>query len=540
MRNRTSALIIASILSVLLCSSMAVHAQGTNANLVTAKDIGEVSTSCTQGRDADACRRAYRYYEAQLKSGVAADSAAAEKAIALVTGTGCAADDGWMCSESGYHQFRKKDATPDDMSQALASYERGCQLGYGPSCSNAGIKHEYGEGTSIDVALATKYYKLGCEMKYQKACQYYGGMPGVDPATVPGYKYPRQVTEERLKSCLEEKVLADCEYAAEAYSEGKVGFRNQGTGVYRNEGTALRAWMTACREYNKHCVAAAEIYLLNIRVFHASSASRNLALGVLEAACTRGDREACTRKTALVAEGGGIVGSYIDPMLDDNERYMLAKMDLDSDEGLRTRGIAAFLAPRYPDSERIVRGRETMEWLAEMQHPDAAYALATAYQRGMANSTGGQPREDNVWDLIKSAADNGHPDAALDYATYKFASRLKGNDERLEYGRAIDRALKLDAPGARELDARDRAQAEAWNERQHRELQEMHRQNVAARYRMDQQTVQRAWDTYSERQKDQEKRDGGVVCLRVMGSGGRSDQTCMTRKHAAKYYRGNF
>lgn len=356
---------------------------------------------------------------------------------------------------------------------------------------------------------------MACRSDHLKACEMTADVAGTARFATPGH-----ATEARLQLCVLQKSIEDCEFAGTAYSVDKSSYANPKTGVVRDEGKALLAWLSACREHNKHCVEAADAHLVAGSRTTAGHRSHNLALGILETACTRGDAASCARKSALVAAGGATAGSYIDPMLTDNERYMLAKFDLD--EG------------------NVTRGRETMEWLAEMHHTDAEYALASAYLQNMRNADGAVADPEMVWKLVDSAANKAHPEAAMRYAVHAYGQRDNGRSAQIAYGKAIYRAIYLDADGAAQFDAQVKANNDAWIRQRQSNLEAMHRQNINSRNNMDLQTVQNAWNNYFKRQKEQEARDGGTVCGTVHGPGNSTYRTCMSRKHANKYYRGNF
>lgn len=126
------------------------------------------------------------------------------------------------------------------------------------------------------------------------------------------------------------------------------------------------------------------------------------------------------------------------------------------------------------------------------------------------------------------------------YAVHAYGQRDNGRSAQIAYGKAIYRAIYLDADGAAQFDAQVKANNDAWIRQRQSNLEAMHRQNIDSRNNMDLQTVQNAWNNYFKRQKEQEARDGGTVCGTVHGPGNSTYRTCMSRKHANKYYRGNF
>jgi hypothetical protein len=286
---------------------------------------------------------------------------------------------------------------------------------------------------------------------------------------------------------------------------------------------AARAWLTACRQFNASCIDAANIHLGSEKF---TAPSINLAIGILETACEKGDAAACTRRDEVVAEKGGVTGSYIDPMLPDDERFLLARFDIESGE--------------------TQRGRETMQWLAFLGHTHAQLYLAYTYENGLAvapRTVRNVPytlmnKDENIYELFDAAAKKGVPEAAMKVAVIKYNENdHEGGDS---YENAIGNALYLGADGAREFYEAVKAQDKARTEARLAAVREMNRQNIESRDNMDRQTVQSAWDQYYKREAERKEAEGGEVCGTVYGPGNSTYRTCMSRATAMKHYRGNF
>lgn len=427
----------------------------------------------------------------------------------------------------------------------------------GPSCLAVGVAYQRGaEGAEKNETLAWQYWAKACrEISYAPGCTYHGlaltrlsdakepessaNMEArqalrkacslgeieaceflIPAADVGRMNYGPAMAEAHYRLCLDTPSLAQCERAASAYASGVLPTAEFDYQFSPNKPKATLAWLTTCRAFNAHCVEAANLHLLQQNF---SLPSPNLAIGILETACSKGDAASCTRQAEVITETGGVKGSYIDPMISDDERFMLAKFDMDQGD--------------------LDRGRETMQWLANTGHTDAQLELAIAYEAGLYTQPGGQwiplfDREEMTSKLYELAASKGIPDAAMRVAVRKYYEN--DNEGSDSYSNAIYRANYLGAEGAREFYLAVIEQNKARWEAKSQELQALNRRNIEARNNMDRQTVQSAWDLYAENQRKAAEAGGGEVCGRVMGQGNYSYRTCMSRDHALKYYRGNY
>lgn len=434
----------------------------------------------------------------------------------------------------------------------------------GPSCVALGIAYYEGDTVTKDEDLARQYWSKGCDRAvYAPACYLNslrilrsedmkgvksGGLfPGLGSlvkacdfgirdacefAIYAGQEFAGDnawvVLKGRYNRCLYQPTREDCEFAGDTYKVAKVQGANGLEDIEYDPGRTVRAWLTACRNFNTRCVEAADMHLKDYW-FHFALAAPNLAIGILETACEKGDAAACSRKDEVIAETGGVKASFIDPMVSDDERFMLAQFDLQSGD--------------------MQRGRETMQWLAMFGYTSAEIELANAYRSGLEATPpkpdGSNPTianfdaTDMTWALYEILAKKGIPEAAMLVAVRKYQGH-DDNYDKVSYEDAIYRALYLGAEGAVELDAAERAEDKARTNASIAAVQAMNRQNIQSRDNMDRQTVQRAWDQYNANRKREADEAGGTVCGTVYGQGNSTYRTCMSRDTASKYYRGNF
>ncbi|WP_341197349.1 hypothetical protein [Hyphomonas chukchiensis] len=593
--------------------------------------------ACKQAKDNKACEEAYDYYDARLDDAKGKKAAGYVAEMVVLADTGCAAGNGWLCTEIGVSHRDGHKGRAEDQVLALQHNLRACDLGNGLGCARTGQAYQTGKGVAKDEAEATRYYLKGCELDGSNGCQYQAYLvllqylnripyskdaietlkgrcadTGLDGAACVelgkasfygAYDMPEDEKQARIywgkacaravyapgctlrallvlsdtdmrephspdnlsgiqslyRGCLlgdlpacEFMVVAGQEYAwdyEDVVAQGMYGrclakpsvedctmsgkaFRNYRFPDHPLKGEvasdkSMRALTTACREFNVACVDVANSYLEDQKF---TMGSANLAIGVLESACEKGDAAACARKDEVVAETGGVTGSYIDPMLNDDERFLLARFDIESGE--------------------TQRGRETMQWLAFMGHTHAQLYLAYAYENGLSvaqkDASGRMPdlpytvsdKEKMIYELFDAAAKKGVPDAAMKVAVIKYSENdHEGSDS---YESAIYNALYLGADGARQFYDAVIAQNKARTDAQLAAIREMNRQNIQSRDNMDRQTVQSAWDQYYKRQEERKEAEGGEVCGTVYGEGNSTYRTCMSRATAMKHYRGNF
>lgn len=595
------------------------------------------TAACTQSNDNKACERAYDALYAQMEAASGRKAEGFVPDLRMLADTGCAAGNGWLCTEIGWSHRNGVVGRTEDPALALKYHVQACDLGNGLGCSRAGLAYQVGRGVEKDEAEATRFYLKGCELGSGDACQdqaylivmnlidatpdsgqsiatlqsrcentgldgascvelgnaYFYGEGGLEedekqsrtfwgkgcaraiyaPAcTMRGllvlndtdmsdrhssdnlvgiqslyrgcllgdlaacefmviagqdyaWDYDDVVAQGMYGRCLHQPSVDDCLISGKAFWSSKYP-DGPLKGEYASD-KSLRAFMTACREFNTGCIEAANVHLGDERF---TMRSPNLAIGILETACERGDGEACTRHDAVVAETRGVTGSYIDPMLSDDERFLLARFDIESGD--------------------TQRGRETMQWLAFMGHTHAQLFLAYAYENGLDVAPRAPPgtvrklpytlmnEREMIYELFDEAAKKGVPEAAMKVAVIKYYENDHEGGDSYEF--AIARAQYLGAEGANEFYAAVVAQNKARTEAQIAAIREMNRQNIESRDNMDRQTVQSAWDQYYKRQEERKEAEGGEVCGTVYGPGNSTYRTCMSRATAMKHYRGNF
>lgn len=428
--------------------------------------------------------------------------------------------DGPSCVAVGVAYQRGSDGAEKDEKLAWQYWAKACrEISYAPACKYQGFAllrlTDPKDPQSSENRVARGVLQKGCELGEIEACEFL--IPGADAGAL---NHGLAMVEAHYRLCLNEPSLAHCERAANAFANGTLTVSAGDYTIKQSQPKATLAWLTTCRAFNKHCVEAANLHLIKQDF---ALPSPNLAIGILETACAKGDAASCARQAELIAETGGIKGSYIDPMISDDERFMLAKFDMDQGD--------------------LDRGRETLQWLANIGHTDAQLELAIAYEAGLYTQPGGQrvplfDADDMTERLYELVAQKGIPAAAMRIAVRKYYEN--DNEGPDSYSNAIYRANYLGADGAEEFYLAAIENDKARWEAKSQEIQAMNRRNVQARNNMDMQTVQRAWDLYAENQKKAAEAGGGEVCGRVTGQGNYTYRTCMSREHALKYYRGNY
>ncbi|RYZ14775.1 MAG: sel1 repeat family protein [Alphaproteobacteria bacterium] len=491
-----------------------------DAGVTVTVDRSKATSLYEKGCDLSSFPSCALWAEMLLKAHVEAAPAALVGIAGLKSRCADYALDGPSCIAVGMTYQRGSDGAEKNETLAWQYWAKACrEISYGPACTLHGLAviriSSPKEPESSANREARQALQKACSLGEVEACEFL-----IPAADVGRMNYGPAMAEAHYRLCLAKPSLAQCERAARAFASGKLPTEEFEYGFTPNKPKATLAWLTACRAFNTRCVEAANLHLEK-QAF--ALPSPNLAIGILETACSKGDAAACTRKAAVITETGGVKGSYIDPLSSDDERYMLAKFDMDSGD--------------------LNRGRETMQWLANTGHSDAQLELAIAYETGLSPTPDGRGialfnANDMMGQLFELAAQKGIPDAAMRVAVRKYNENdYEGSDS---YTNAIYRANYLGAEGAEEfylaVIERNKARWEAKSQ----ELIAMNRRNVEARNNMDRQTVQRAWDQYAENRRKEAEEDGGQVCGRVIGQGNSSYRTCMSRDHANKYYRGNF
>ncbi|KDA03906.1 Cysteine-rich protein A [Hyphomonas oceanitis SCH89] len=593
--------------------------------------------ACKQANDNKACEQAYDFYAARLDDAKGKKAAGYLADMVVLADTGCAAGNGWLCTEIGDSHEDGIKGRAEDLVLALQYHMQACELGNGLGCARVGMVHQRGKGVPKDAAEATRYYLKACAMGGTDGCQYQaylvllqyleeipysedsietlksrcadtgldgracvelgnasffgaydmpedekqariywgkgcaravyaqgctlrgllvmsdtdmsdphspdnlsgiqslyrgcllGDLPACEFMVVAGQEYAWNdqdvIAQGMYGRCLAKPSVEDCTMSGKAFRDYR--FPEHPLKGELASDKSMRALTTACREFTIACVDVANSYLEDQKF---TMGSANLAIGVLESACEKGDAAACARKDEVVAETGGVTGSYIDPMLDDDERFLLARFDIESGE--------------------TQRGRETMQWLAFMGHTHAQLYLAYAYENGLSvaqkDANGNLPdlpytvsdKAKMIYELFDAAAKKGVPDAAMKVAVTKYYENDHEGSDSYEF--AIGRAQYLGAEGANEFYAAVVAQDKARTDARIANIQAMHRQNIESRDNMDRQTVQSAWDQYYKRQEERKEAEGGEVCGTVYGEGNSTYRTCMSRATAMKHYRGNF
>ena len=432
---------------------------------------------------------------------------------------------GSACVELGKASFFGDYGMQEDERQAMIYWGKGCARAvYSLGCTLVGLlvlsDTDMSEPHSPNNLSGIQTLYRGCVLGDLPACEFMA-MAGQKYA----WNYDDVTAQGMYGRCLQKPTIEDCTLSGKAFMHWRYP-DNPLKGENASD-KSLRAFMTACRTFNVACVDAANMHLTD-QTFTIKSV--NLALGILKTACGKGEPDSCARYNEVVAETGGVKGSYIDPMLSDDQRFLLARFDI---EGGLTQ-----------------RGRETMQWLAYMGHTHAQLYLAYAYENGLdvaqKDTNGRFPKlpytvsnkEEMIYKLFDAAAKKGVPDAAMKVAVIKYYENDHEGGDSYEF--AISRALYLGAQGANEFAAAAEAQNKARIDARLAAIREMNRQNIESRDNMDRQTVQSAWDQYYKRQKERKEAEGGEVCGIVYGAGNSTYRTCMSRATAMKHYQGSF
>jgi uncharacterized protein len=432
---------------------------------------------------------------------------------------------GPACVELGKASFFGDHGMEEDEKQAKIYWGKGCARAvYGLGCTLRGLlvlsDTDMSDPHSPENLSGIQSLYRGCLLGDLPACEFMV-LAGQQYA----WNYDDMTAQGMYGRCLKKPSIDDCTLSGKAFRDWKYP-DNPLKGEPASD-KSMRALMTACRAFNVSCIDVADMYLSD-QTFTIKSI--NLALGVLKTACEKGEPDACVRFNEVVTETGGVKGSYIDPMLSDDERFLLARFDVEG-------GVTQ-------------RGRETMQWLAFMGHTHAQLYLAYAYENGLdvaqRDANGRLPdlpytvsdKEKMIYQLFDAAAKKGVPDAAMKVAVTKYYENDHEGSDSYEF--AITLAQYLGAEGANEFAAAVVAQNKARTDAKIAAIQEMNRQNIESRDNMDRQTVQSAWDQYYKRQEERKEAEGGEVCGIVYGEGNSTYRTCMSRATALKHYRGNF
>jgi hypothetical protein len=90
-----------------------------------------------------------------------------------------ACDDGWMSGCDGLTAiyFRGIPGLKPDKARAAALALKGCEGGYGRSCSNLGLMYKNGDGVPQDAAKALIYLKKSCDLGFQDGCRWLAEEP---------------------------------------------------------------------------------------------------------------------------------------------------------------------------------------------------------------------------------------------------------------------------------------------------------------------------------------------------------------------------
>lgn len=136
--------------------------------------LADAESACAEG-DAVACRRAVGALRAG--DGVAADARGAQAPsgrIRAALEAGCTAGDGDLCHQRGMMHLTGI-GVPADLTLAATWFERGCEHGHAPACTDAGLVAER-EGLPTAEGLVV----AGCDGGDGRACTKLGLMSGGD------------------------------------------------------------------------------------------------------------------------------------------------------------------------------------------------------------------------------------------------------------------------------------------------------------------------------------------------------------------------
>jgi len=412
----------------------------------------------------------------------------------------------------------------------------------GEACVKLGQAYENGSGGApVDYKLAKQFYGVACSrIEYAEACyrrglmsqnlrgltgtaqqSYYGALDDFKDACKFGIAdaclqisqmtffqnddYPGvekdvpTLIEAQYNWCLIDGNKDACEYAADAYFQGKQG-------VAQDIGKGAAAYGKHCRQNDIPWVCAnyGATFTWNTKWAPQSMA---MAKSMYNYACDKGNEWACNELQSLTETG---FEDFINPMLPDGERFMLAKFDIDA--GNAKRGLA------------------TMQWLALQGMASAEFELGMLYLYGYGDLIAQDQYK--AAELLVSAMNKHHPEASMAmvwqlYNDNNFANQIykKG------FTGAVYHARYIGAPGIVEFDKAENERRRTLSEASHQRMVAQHQANKAAQRNADQQTVDRAWDDYRKWQKDQAD---GAFCTLVYGKTNVPYKTCVSRSYARR------
>jgi TPR repeat protein len=195
----------------------------------------------------------------------------------------CRRRDGAACAELAGRHLSSRAAPGTSPARGVQFAEQACSLGAVNGCTSLGYAYDEGRGVPRDYARARAIYEDTCSRGSSGACarlaQMYERALGVtaDPATATSY-YGRACALD------------------DGYSCGLYGRRvRDGVGAPRDRAAARAA-------FDRGCAARDGASCLDICSVSPDHAGCESVMRVLEAACTRGERDACTRLCELSEE----------------------------------------------------------------------------------------------------------------------------------------------------------------------------------------------------------------------------------------------
>ncbi len=271
--------------------------------------------SCGAGI-AQACYARAKQQLRDIQSGKVSPDGAGRAKVREFADKACDLGDGWACFSAAewYLSEGPQAVLPKDPTRAVAFLRRGCDLGYGPSCSalgkmlvegklaakdvavavgvlqraceggetedcvDLGDILRKGQGASKDGVKAIAAYQRGCNLGDMRACNAAGSVYGE------GDGVPRDVAKAYSffeKGCPEKGFGADA-------CTSLAGMYERGTGIPKDMARAAALYERACGSGG--CLRAAEIWQHGDGV----TADPARAFSLYEKACTQwGEKKAC-------------------------------------------------------------------------------------------------------------------------------------------------------------------------------------------------------------------------------------------------------
>ncbi|MEZ4219405.1 MAG: tetratricopeptide repeat protein [Polyangiaceae bacterium] len=258
------------------------------------KDPSERDALLKRGCDGGNPHACFELGSMQMRKDAKAGFALTEKA--------CAFGDGWICWNVGNWLLRGTPNIPKDETKAALLIERGCSLGYAPSCASYAGLFINGVGVKTDVERGLSMYRKLCDNGHPQYCHQLGSLYATDRKALSDIRLP---TSAAVKLDVAKGVAAweqgcalgglwSCTLAGRHYLRGD--------GVRKDPTRAKELFERACGEKSKNwdgCLELARMYENGIGV------SKDVAQAVdyYERACPR---EGCGRAAELLWSGKGV------------------------------------------------------------------------------------------------------------------------------------------------------------------------------------------------------------------------------------------